>query len=880
MEDQGQARERIHLDVLYHISRELAGHLELSEVLTRTLQLIQKALNASGGSVAVLDEEGTLVDAALAVGGTIHPNVSQQLAPVLSLGLAGWVISNGRPALVADTQTDPRWIPSEPNVYRATQTTALPTRSAISAPLPGREGVVGVITLVHPDPDHFAAEDLRLLQTIAEHVGLAVENARLFASERERRILAATLQEVARTINSTLVPERVFPLVLEQLAGVIRYDSAAMFLVEGEALQAVAASGFSERERLLSTPLAYNAQSPLFRALQQRRPIVLEDLQASAAGGRIEGLPEMAKIRGWIGAPLVAHDQPVGLLTVHSLRVGEYSEPDAQVVVAFADHATTAVVNAGLYAESQQQTRVMAALAGTTRVVASSLDLDEVLQHLLARTTTLLGVEAGAIALVDDATGDFVFHQATGPLSHLPAGSRVRPGEGVVGWVGQSGRPLVVPEVRLDARASREVEGPAGFNFRSIACAPIQVRGKVLGVIEVINPRKGRFTSQTLQVLEYLTGLAATAISNAQMYTAAHAAEERYLTLFQDSIDPILLTDLDGRITDANQRALDFTGYSREELVKLRIQTLHAIQTGRLGERFGDMLPGEVRSYETRIRTHGGKLLPVELHVKRIPHGEEEWVQWIVRDIKERAALDELRTDLTSMLFHDMRSPLGSILSSLHLLNESLPADETERSVLAIALRSARRLSRMIDSLLDLHRLEEGRAVIRKEKVSLAAVAAAAAEEVQSTAEGKSISVHLDLPLRLPAVEADADMISRVIINLLENALKYTPPGGSIRLLAQVQEGAVQFTVADSGPGIPKEDMHLIFEKYGRVERVGAPKGLGLGLAFCRMAVKAHGGTIWVESPAEGGAIFHFTLPLAASASEPASQPASETSTA
>jgi len=880
MEDQGTARERIHLDVLYHISRELGGHLELSEVLTRTLQLIQKALNASGGSVAVLDEEGTLVDAALAVGGAIYSNASQQLAPVLSLGLAGWVINNDRPALVADTQTDPRWIPSEPNTYRATQTTVLPTRSAISVALPGREGVVGVITLVHADPDHFAAEDLRLLQTIAEHVGLAVENARLFASERERRILAATLQEVARTINSTLVPERVFPLVLDQLAGVIRYDSAAMFLVEGQALQAVAASGFAERERLLATPLAYNPQSPLFRALQQRRSIVLEDLQASADGGRMEGLPEMAKIRGWIGAPLVAHDQPVGLLTVHSLRVGEYSEQDAQVVVAFADHAATAVVNAGLYAESQQQTRVMAALAGTTRVVASSLDLDQVLQQLLTRTTTLLNVEAGAIALVDEATGDFVFHQATGALNHLPLGSRVRPGEGVVGWVGQSGRPLVVPEVRLDARASREVEGQAGFNFRSIACAPIQMRGKVLGVIEVINPRKGRFSSQTLQVLEYLTGLAATAISNAQMYAAAHAAEERYLTLFQDSIDPILLTDLDGRITDANERALDFTGYSREELVQLRIQSLHAVQTGHLGEHFSDMLPGEVRSYETRMRTHSGKLLPVELHVKRIPHGDEEWVQWIVRDIKERAALDELRTDLTSMLFHDMRSPLGSVLSSLHLLSETLPPDEDQRTVLAIGLRSARRLSRMIDSLLDLHRLEEGRAVIHKEKVSLAAITAEAAEEVQSNAEGKGISIRVDLPAELPAVEADADMISRVIINLLENALKYTPSGGAIRLLAQVQESKVQFTVADSGPGIPKEDMHLIFEKYGRVERVGAPKGLGLGLAFCRMAVKAHGGTIWVESPAEGGAVFHFTLPLAAPASEPASQPAAEKSAA
>ncbi len=104
-------------------------------------------------------------------------------------------------------------------------------------------------------------------------------------------------------------------------------------------------------------------------------------------------------------------------------------------------------------------------------------------------------------------------------------------------------------------------------------------------------------------------------------------------------------------------------------------------------------------------------------------------------------------------------------------------------------------------------------------------------------------------------------MIRRVISNLLDNAVKYTPSGGNIRLTAESKEQAVLFSVADSGPGIPTEERHRIFDKYSRIERVGAPKGLGLGLAFCRLAVKAHGGRIWVDSPAEGGAVFRFTLP-------------------
>jgi PAS domain S-box-containing protein len=385
------------------------------------------------------------------------------------------------------------------------------------------------------------------------------------------------------------------------------------------------------------------------------------------------------------------------------------------------------------------------------------------------------------------------------------------------------------------------------------------------------------FSEQAVHVLEYLTGLAASAISHAQLFSATHAAEQRYLTLFQDSIDPILITDLDGKIVDANARAVEFTGYSREEIIKLRIQALHPVHTAKLGQRFSDISHGEVRNYETRLRTHGGRQAPVELYIKRIPgpDPDQDTVQWIVRDIAERAELDELRSDLTSMLFHDMRSPLGNVISSLQLLNDPPPADETVRSLLTISLRSARRLSRMIDSLLDLRRLEEGRAVLHRTKVSLAALAAEAVEEALPVAEGKGIILQIAIPLTLPTVEADSDMIRRVISNLLDNAVKYTPGGGSIRLTAEPDRTLVRFSVADTGPGIPAEERHRLFDKYSRIERIGAPKGLGLGLAFCRLAIKAHAGRIWVDTPPDGGAAFRFTLPQVAAA-EDSAVPASE----
>ncbi|MGB7537238.1 MAG: GAF domain-containing protein [Anaerolineales bacterium] len=866
-----------HLEVIYHLNRELARHLDLSEVLSRTLELLVQSLNATGGSIAVIGEDGNLLDASMAVGGSIIPKAVPQLAPALRLGLAGWVLSNGKVALVEDTQNDPRWIPTDPQQVPARTQAAHHTRSAVSAPLLGRQGVVGVITLVHSSTNHFSSDDLRLLAAIAETVGLAVENARLFTSEHQRRLFANTLQEVARTVNSTLEPEKVFTLILDQLSQVVKFDSASLLLLDGDVLKVAASRGFANPAVFVDFSFPFQPENPSWRTLKDRKPKVIDDVQKVAGWHATESIPESKKIHGWLGVPLVVQDKPVGLLTIDSLQPGAYTESDAQLAMAFADQATTAVTNARLYSESQQQTRTMAMMAETTRMIVSSLDLDEVLNQVLSRVVGLLGVEAGSIALIDEPSGDLVFRSSTGPKGETLQGRRLKPGQGIAGWVVQNGRPLVVPDTRIDERFDKTFDEKTGFQTHSVACVPILLREKILGVVEVINPLRGTFTEQSVQVLEYLTGLASSAISHAQLFSATRSAEQRYLTLFQDSIDPILITDLDGMIVDANARALEFSGYSREELLKLRIQALHPVHTGKLGQRFGDISHGEVRNYESRLRTRSGNQAPVELYIKRIPgpESEQDTVQWIVRDITERAELDELRSDLTSMLFHDMRSPLGNVISSLQLLNDPPPTDETVRSLLTISLRSARRLSRMIDSLLDLRRLEEGRAVLHRSKVSLSALAAEAVEEAQPVAEGKGIILQMAIPLSLPAVEADSDMIRRVISNLLDNAVKYTPGGGNIRLTAEPEEHNVRFSVTDSGPGIPTEERHRIFDKYGRIERIGAPKGLGLGLAFCRLAVKAHGGRIWVDSPPEGGASFRFTLPLQAAA-ENSAAPAAE----
>jgi signal transduction histidine kinase len=243
----------------------------------------------------------------------------------------------------------------------------------------------------------------------------------------------------------------------------------------------------------------------------------------------------------------------------------------------------------------------------------------------------------------------------------------------------------------------------------------------------------------------------------------------------------------------------------------------------------------------------------------------ETSLQWIIRDISERKNLERLRNDLISMIYHDLRSPLGNIVSSLDVFSAMLPeeSDPAFRSLINIALRSTERIQRLTDSLLDMNRLESGHPIINSFAVSPLLLARDAYEAVSPVAENKQQKITISIPTDIPPILVDADMIRRVLINLLENAVKYSPPGGEIELGARLERPSVLIWVRDSGPGISSEDQARIFEKYTRLTYNEAVKGFGLGLAYCRLAVEGHGGRIWVESEVGKGAVFYLTLPLA-----------------
>ncbi len=409
-----------------------------------------------------------------------------------------------------------------------------------------------------------------------------------------------------------------------------------------------------------------------------------------------------------------------------------------------------------------------------------------------------------------------------------------------------------------------EVEQLPGLEVKALVCAPVHAQGKIIGFLEAINPQSGSLDPDALLVLSGIGSLAGTGIYNAQLYEQLQSAHHRYRELFEDSIDPILITDMRGKILESNRQAVLTTGYDPKTLASMNIDAVHTLSLEKIGGRFDKIPARSTASYESALKMANGSTQPVQMYVRRVKVQTGECLQWIMRDISERKERDAMREDLMAMIYHDLRSPLANVVSSLDVMAPMLTPEIAPQvqPVLKIATRSTERIQRLVNSLLDVYSLEAGQAISDRQNVEPQALIEEVSEVVRSMLEGKDQTLTKDIEIGLPRIWIDADMMRRVLINLVENASKFSGSRTEICIGAQRAADMVQFWVQDSGPGIPEDSQEAVFTKFTRLRQENAPRGLGLGLAFSRLAVQAHGGRIWVDSQPGEGSRFQFTLPV------------------
>ena len=239
----------------------------------------------------------------------------------------------------------------------------------------------------------------------------------------------------------------------------------------------------------------------------------------------------------------------------------------------------------------------------------------------------------------------------------------------------------------------------------------------------------------------------------------------------------------------------------------------------------------------------------------------------LLRDVTRLRELDRLKSDFILKASHELRTPLTSLGLSIKMLEETEAAKLGERGqkLLDASGEDVERLRALVEELLNLSRIEAGRLDLNFQAIRPEFICEKAVSRVQPQAEAKHISLSLATESDLSSVRADLEKIDWVLMNLLANALKFTPPGGHIQVKVAAAGNYVQFSVADDGAGVPYEYQSLIFDKFVQVKALQQTAGLGLGLAICKEIVNAHGGAIWLESIPGEGSTFSFNLPVAAS---------------
>lgn len=505
-------------------------------------------------------------------------------------------------------------------------------------------------------------------------------------------------------------------------------------------------------------------------------------------------------------------------------------------------------------------------LYNVSRQLAASLDLHEVLARVLLLSTGNLAAERASLVVLGSAgkPRDAVILYKGGLSSASRETINAVMRSGLAGWVVRHRQPVILENTRADKRwLARPYEKGVESEPKSALCLPVNARERIVGVLTIVHPQPGYFTEAHLKLQQAIADLAGIAIHNAQLYEDAENNRILYRKLFEGSPDPIFITTLDGKIIDCNRQAALRSGLKRRSLLTSSITSLDPLATNVLARTGAGSKRSKSAIYESTLRIKEHQVLPVEVSTAPVAYRDHDCLQWIFRDISARRDLEALRDNLTAMIYHDLRSPLANIISGLELLSETLPpgSDHSSQQLLQIAGRSSAHMQRLVSSLLDINRLESGEELTRLEPLQLEKLLNESVEIISPLERSKQLVVVKQLPGEVPEIKADEDMIRRVIINLLENAARYSPPHSRVVIGINVLANEIIVFVEDQGTGIPEDARERIFEKYVRLGVDNASRGLGLGLAFCRLAVQAHGGKIWVENVHKSGSRFMFSLP-------------------
>ncbi len=507
-----------------------------------------------------------------------------------------------------------------------------------------------------------------------------------------------------------------------------------------------------------------------------------------------------------------------------------------------------------------ERVRQIEAMHRVSLAVTSQIALDTVLNEIATQAVGWLDADGSGIFLKDDSTLELA------TVFNLPrqfVHTRVNVGEGMVGTVALHGKSLSVENYGRDWDGVPDLP-LARETFGSVVCVPLIYGGRAIGVLMVIASQQGRlFSSEDVYLLELLGSQAAVAIAHSQLFadqrslmSEVEAARGQLETVLSSTENPVVAVDRQFRIIFANTAA----------------KTLFTVDNGVL---LTDKLPRSAFPPDQRAaltdlrhnRTHvyeisfSNKIYLCHLACLGRPR-VAGWVA-ILNDVTQLKELDRIKSEMVRMTSHDLKNPLQAAMANLDLLSDDLAeiADpEIHESLVAID-KQLERMNRIIGGILDLERLRSG--IPALEVCNVERIIHHTLDEMQHLAADKHIFINCQFDESLPEFLGDAEQFERALINVVENAIKFTPAKGEVTICVTEDGEEIIFEVQDTGIGIPEALHDKIFQRFFRGRQRGADHitGSGLGLSLVQTIIENHKGRIWLDSQEGSGTTFHLAVP-------------------
>jgi PAS domain S-box-containing protein len=700
-----------------------------------------------------------------------------------------------------------------------------------------------------------------------------VEDERLVLLQRERQArtdaeaAAATLRKLQRISEVALehhVLHDLLDSLLNRIVEVLEADTAAILLLEGDdRLHLRAAAGMGELGRSeLPIPLGSGVAG---KVAANRESALVSDL------AQVELFSPALRARGinsLVAIPLVVEGRVIGVLHAGSEELAHFADEDARLLELVADRIALAINQAALYEAERAAQRQLRFLGEASALLGSSLDVDLTLDQLgklvagrVADWCAIhLTTQGGPPRLVSIAHSD---PERAAQAAAAIAGSAPSEDATVgVGKVIRTGEPELYSSIPPEL-----LEGPAQeAGVHSCVIVPLQARGRTFGAMSLMwAETQASYDERDRDFALDLAHRAAVAIDNAQLYQEAQERAQAARVLASVG-DGVFLVDRRGYVRTWNRAAVAATGLRDDEVIDRPapeaipgwtaiVSRVPIVTAGSVATR-AESLPLDV----------GGRELWLSIHGVVVPDG----IVYAFRDLTEERALEQMRTEFVSTVSHELRTPLAAIYGAAMTLRRSdVTLDDDQRAkLLDVVSGESDRLARTVNDILWASRLDTDSLHVTMQNCDPAAMARDVIQaQLAHLDEGHELV--LTTEEALPPVTGDPDKIGRVLINLVDNAVKYSPDGGRIDVDVRRAGSHVRFAVIDRGLGVPPAEQRRVFEKFYRLDPnmnrgVG---GTGLGLYICRELVRRMDGRIWVESKGPGrGSTFNVELPTAAEA--------------